>query len=490
MPNLYNTRNINEKVSPSLAIIKGMAADQGLYCFKLDEIDKFDLGAWQKLSYQQLAKVLIKHFFDDLDENMIDTCVQQAYDTKFDVPECVKLQKYGQLHVLETYHGPTCAFKDMALTILPYLLTCAYQQQQINKRIYILCATSGDTGKAALEGFKDVKNTYITVFFPQENVSYIQAQQMLTTSGKNTNVIQVKGNFDDCQKIVKECFEDPSLKDNQSIQLSSANSINIGRLVPQIIYYVWSYLQLVNTGTIKMNDKINFSVPCGNFGNILAAFIAKRLGLPIDKLIVATNRNDVLAEFIKTGHYDSRREFHKTISPSMDILISSNIERLLFILSNYDDQSVRNYMQQLKEHGHYMVDPPIFAQLQENFVAYTFDDEMTKQQIKKLYLETKHCLDPHSAIAYAAASAYGKLPTIAVATASPYKFAQDVCQAIDPSIKKEDDFDYITSLADLNDEPIPASLKNLQDLPINHQQIIAKDQGIQAIISNIKEMIK
>ncbi|MCI5774622.1 MAG: threonine synthase [Erysipelotrichaceae bacterium] len=490
MPNLYNTRNIQESISPSLAIIKGLADDQGLYCFKLDESCAFDLSSWYDLNYQQLAVKIIHHFFDDLAEDEIKDCVNQAYDQKFDVQSIVDLKSFDGIPVLETYHGPTCAFKDMALTILPYLMTCAYQKHAISKQIYILCATSGDTGKAALEGFKNVKDTHITVFFPYESVSKIQALQMLTTTGQNTKVIQVKGNFDDCQQIVKNCFANTTLANDPYFQLSSANSINIGRLVPQIIYYVWAYLQLVKQNQIKMNEQINFSVPCGNFGNILAAFIAKKCGLPVDKLIVATNANDVLADFIKTGRYDRQRHFYKTISPSMDILVSSNIERLLFILSGYDDHVVKEYMLQLKEKGYYEVNEMIFKQLQEHFVAYSFDDDQTQTIIKDLYQKTKHCLDPHSAIAYGAAQKYDKNKTVAVATASPYKFAKDVCTAILDLPSTLDEFTYITKLATLTDEKIPSSLVNIMELPLRHDQIIAKEDGISMIIKNFKELKK
>ena len=490
MNKFYNTRNKNDYLCASKAIIKGLASNMGLYTCNLNEIAKIDITKLTDLNYKQMATYIISHLFDDYKLEDIEDCVNKAYDDKFDTKNIVELNKYLNNYVLELYHGPTCAFKDMALTILPHLLTCAYRMQDNHDLIYILTATSGDTGKAALEGFKDVKNTYISVFYPKDNVSNIQRSQMLTTTGSNTNVIQVNGNFDDCQRIVKECFK---RIDVNGVQLSSANSINLGRLIPQVVYYFYAYIKLVNDRVINLNDKVNFVVPCGNFGNILAGYIAKELGCPIAKLVCASNSNDVLFEFINTGIYNRNRPFVKTISPSMDILVSSNVERLLFILSDYNDKLVSQYMHDLDTKGYYKVNDEIFNKIKDTFVAYTIDDKQTKATIKDVYKQTKHCLDTHSAISYHAQTLFkqaniNQYPCISLATASAYKFAKDVYNAIS-DIDENDEFKCMQYLDKLSDEHIPASLANILNMPIMHKDIINKEDGIDYIINKAKEVI-
>ena len=339
-----STRDKLNRKTASEAILEGLSTDGGLYTPDLSEYKAFDLNEFLNMNYQEMAVKIIGTILDDYTEEEIKDSVYKAYDSKFDDEEIVKLRNKGGIPVLELYHGPTCAFKDMALTVLPHLLTKAYSKQGEDKKIMILTATSGDTGKAALEGFKDVDNTYICVFYPKENVSKIQERQMLTTGGNNTCVIKLEGNFDDCQKIVKECFD----LSFDNIKLSSANSINLGRLMPQVVYYFYAYIKLVNNKEIKLNDMISFSVPSGNFGDILAGYIARALGCPINKLICASNKNDVLTDFINTAVYNRKRPFYSTISPSMDILVSSNVERLLYFISN-DDVLVQNYMNELRE---------------------------------------------------------------------------------------------------------------------------------------------
>lgn len=490
MNKFYNTRNKNDYLSASAAIIKGLANDMGLYTPNLNEINKIDINELINLNYQQMATYIISHIFDDYKIEDIKDCVNKAYDDKFDAKDIVELNKYHDNYVLELYHGPTCAFKDMALTILPHLLTKAYKMQNNHDLIYILTATSGDTGKAALEGFKDVDNTYISVFYPKDNVSNIQRCQMLTTTGSNTNVIQVNGNFDDCQRIVKECFKQININ---NVQLSSANSINLGRLIPQVVYYFYAYIKLVNDKVINLNDKVNFVVPCGNFGNILAGYIAKELGCPIEKLVCASNSNDVLFEFINTGIYNRNRPFIKTISPSMDILVSSNVERLLFILSDYDDRLVSQYMHDLNTKGYYQVNEKIFDKIKDTFVAYSVDDMQTKSCIKDVYKQTKHCLDTHSAISYQAQTMFKQAnindyPCISLATASCYKFAKDVYNAISDNYE-EDEFKCMQYLDKLTDEHIPSSLANILNMPIMHKDIIDKEDGISYIKTKAKEVI-
>lgn len=480
-----STRDKLNKKTASEAVLKGLSSDGGLYSPDLSEYAAFDLNELVNLNYRELAVKIISYILDDYTREEIKDAVYKAYDTKFDTEETVKVTNKAGIPVLELYHGPTCAFKDMALTMLPHLLVKAYRKQGENKKIMILTATSGDTGKAALEGFKDVENTYICVFYPKEGVSLIQEKQMLTTGGDNTCVIKLEGNFDDCQKVVKECFS----LDFDNTKFSSANSINLGRLMPQVVYYFYAYLQLVKNNEIKLNDKISFSVPSGNFGDILAGYIAKSLGCPINKLICASNRNNVLTDFINTGIYNSKRPFYTTISPSMDIIVSSNVERLLYFMSN-DDVLVKDYMTKLKNAGDYQVSEEIFEKIRNNFCAYSFDDDTCKETIKTLYNKDRKVIDPHTAIAYQAALEYMKdndEKVVVLSTASPYKFARDVYLSICDDYQSND-FDYLRKLEEISDEKIPVSLKELENMENRHDNIVTKDNAKDFIIRKAKTL--
>ena len=480
-----STRDKLNRKTASEAILEGLSTDGGLYTPDLSEYKAFDLNEFLNMNYQEMAVKIIGTILDDYTEEEIKDSVYKAYDSKFDDEEIVKLRNKGGIPVLELYHGPTCAFKDMALTVLPHLLTKAYSKQGEDKKIMILTATSGDTGKAALEGFKDVDNTYICVFYPKENVSKIQERQMLTTGGNNTCVIKLEGNFDDCQKIVKECFD----LSFDNIKLSSANSINLGRLMPQVVYYFYAYIKLVNNKEIKLNDMISFSVPSGNFGDILAGYIARALGCPINKLICASNKNDVLTDFINTAVYNRKRPFYSTISPSMDILVSSNVERLLYFISN-DDVLVQNYMNELKEKGEYKLDEDIFSVIKESFAAYSFDDEVCKETIKTLYNKDGKIIDPHTSVAYRTAIEYMKdndEKVVVLSTASPYKFAKDVYLSICED-SQADDFDYLKKLEEIADEKIPSSLRELENMEIRHDNNVTKDNAKDFIIRKAESL--
>lgn len=488
MNHFLSTRNSNNIKTGLMSVIEGLSEDGGLYTPDLRQIQKIDFSKYLNYSYRQLAKEILLIFFDELNKEEVNEIVDKAYDNKFSKKEAVNLRKIKDDYFLELYHGPTCAFKDMALTILPRLLKTAYKKNNIDKKIYILTATSGDTGKAALEGFRDVEDTYISIFFPKDKVSKIQEKQMLTSLGNNTDVIQVEGNFDDCQKIVKDLLVNEELKNDKTI-FSSANSINVGRLIPQIIYYVYSYLQLVSKKEIEYGEEISFVVPCGNFGNILAGYIAKKCSLPIKHLVCASNSNDVLTEFIQTGHYNKNRNFFKTISPSMDILVSSNVERLLYLLSNYDSKLVSSYMDKLQTEGEYQLSNDLFNKLSETFVSYCFDDKKTKEGIKEIYEENHHLIDTHTSVAYLASKQYKKTnheKLVIVSTASCYKFAKDVYSSIfnNDSI---DEFKALEELEKINDEKIPEALKNLDQKEIKHNTVINKENAVNTISERIKQ---
>ncbi|MBF1094736.1 MAG: threonine synthase, partial [Solobacterium sp.] len=430
-----STRNKEKTVSVSEAIIQGLADDGGLYTPQtLDQ--KVDLASTLKMSYLELAQYILSLFLSDFSHEQIQQCVQNAYQNSFENNEVAPLRKYNDGWLMELWHGPTSAFKDVALTLLPHLLTTAYQNQNENDLISILTATSGDTGKAAINGFADVKNTAITVLYPEIGVSDIQKRQMQTSLGKNVEVIAIKGNFDDCQRIVKDTMKDPVvLEACKHMKLSSANSINIGRLLPQIVYYFDSYAKLVNHGDVQFGDTVNFVVPSGNFGNILAGYLAKQLGLPVKKLVCASNSNNVLTEFIRTGTYNTNRAFIPTISPSMDILVSSNLERLLFLLSNHNDVLINQYMSSLKNDGQYTISDDLRQLLQESFAAYDCSEDECKKVIHDTFHKEHILIDPHTAVAVHACHAYKQesndtTPCIVLSTASAYKFAKDVYTAL------------------------------------------------------------
>ena len=485
-----STRNKEKIVSVSEAIIQGLADDGGLYTPQaLDQ--KVDLASTLKMSYLELAQYILSLFLSDFSHKQIQQCIQNAYQNSFENNEVAPLCKYNDGWLMELWHGPTSAFKDVALTLLPHLLTAAYQNQNENDLISILTATSGDTGKAAINGFADVKNTAITVLYPEIGVSDIQKRQMQTSLGKNVEVIAVKGNFDDCQRIVKDAMKDPVvLEACKHMKLSSANSINIGRLLPQIVYYFDSYAKLVNHGDIQLNDAVNFVVPSGNFGNILAGYLAKQLGLPIKKLVCASNSNNVLTDFIRTGTYNANRTFIPTISPSMDILVSSNLERLLFLLSNHNDVLINQYMASLKNDGHYTISDDLRQRLQESFAAYDCSEDECKKVIHDTFHKEHILIDPHTAVAVHACHAYKQesndnTPCIVLSTASAYKFAKDVYTALTGNSCK-DEFEAMNALHDYTSFAIPKNLACLKDMEIRFTNTVKKEDALAAIAKRLE----
>ena len=487
-----STRNKDKVVSSSEAIIQGLAADGGLYTPQsLDQ--KVDLSSALKMNYLELAQYILSLFLSDFSHEQIQQCVQDAYQNSFENNEVAPLCKYHDGWLMELWHGPTSAFKDVALTLLPHLLTAAYKNQNENDLISILTATSGDTGKAAINGFADVKNTAITVLYPEIGVSDIQKRQMRTSLGKNVEVIAVKGNFDDCQQIVKEAMKNPVvLNACKHMKLSSANSINIGRLLPQIVYYFDSYTKLVKSGDIQLGDAVNFVVPSGNFGNILAGYLAKKLGLPVKKLVCASNSNNVLTEFIRTGSYNANRAFIPTISPSMDILVSSNLERLLFLLSDHNDVLINQYMISLKEDGHYTISEELRHALQESFTAYDCSEEECKKVIYDTFHNEHILIDPHTAVAVHACHAYKQesndtTPCIVLSTASAYKFAKDVYAALTGK-SCDDEFEAMYALHDYTSVAIPKNLACLKDMPIRFTKVIEKEDALATIAKRLEDL--
>ena len=487
-----STRNKDKVVASSEAIIQGLAADGGLYTPQsLDQ--KVDLSSALKMNYLELAQYILSLFLSDFSHEQIQQCVQNAYQNSFENNEVAPLCKYHDGWLMELWHGPTSAFKDVALTLLPHLLTAAYKNQDENDLISILTATSGDTGKAAINGFADVKNTAITVLYPEIGVSDIQKRQMRTSLGKNVEVIAVKGNFDDCQQIVKEAMKNPVvLNACKHMKLSSANSINIGRLLPQIVYYFDSYTKLVKSGDIQLGDAVNFVVPSGNFGNILAGYLAKKLGLPVKKLVCASNSNNVLTEFIRTGSYNANRAFIPTISPSMDILVSSNLERLLFLLSDHNDVLINQYMISLKEDGHYTISEELRHALQESFTAYDCSEEECKKVIYDTFHNEHILIDPHTAVAIHACHAYKQesndtTPCIVLSTASAYKFAKDVYATLTGK-SCDDEFEAMYALHDYTSVAIPKNLACLKDMPIRFTKVIEKEDALDTIAKRLEDL--
>lgn len=483
MKNFISSRNKYEKCTAKEAIIKGLSKDGGLFVPENFGIEKFDIADFINLSYQEMAYKVMSLFFDDFTKDELETCIKKAYEKNFSSEDISPVSKIGKDYMLELYHGPTSAFKDIALTILPYLLKTAYKDE--NKKIYILTATSGDTGKAALEGFKNVEGTYITVFYPNKGVSPIQEKQMNTTVGNNVEVVSINGNFDDCQKLVKTCYEKI---ERSEVQLSSANSINIGRLIPQVVYYFKAYSDLVKKQEIEINEKVNFVVPTGNFGNILAGYFAKVLGCPIDKLICASNENNILTDFIKTGVYDRNREFFTTISPSMDILISSNLERLLFILSDYDDVKIAKYMESLARTGEYVIDRDLLTEIQKTFEAYYCSEEECRATIRDVFNEDKRLIDTHTAVAYAASKKIRNgNKNIILSTASPYKFCNNVLSSL-KGYRKKNEFDAMRELENLSGEQAPKNLKEIENIPNLHNKNIEIKDGINIVLERIEKL--
>lgn len=483
-----STRGLKEYLTSAEAIIAGIANDGGLFVpTDLPEVDANFINSLIDLSYQERAKKILGKFLVDYTEEELTKCVSNAYGfDKFDTAKVAPVVTAGDNNVLELWHGPTSAFKDMALQLLPQLMSVALKKTGEKSQIVILVATSGDTGKAALEGFKDVEQIKILVFYPDNGVSQIQRLQMVTQEGSNVKVIAVDGNFDDAQTGVKKIFNDEvfnlKLKED-NIQLSSANSINWGRLVPQIVYYFSAYADLIKTGKLENGSKINFVVPTGNFGNILAGYYAKMMGLPVNKLICASNSNNVLTDFLNTGTYDRNREFYKTTSPSMDILISSNLERLLYTLTNADSNKVNTWMKQLNDNGQYKVDEEVLSSIKENFWSDYADDFKTAETIKNVYENHGYTLDPHTAVAWYVAEKYKEvtndlLPTIIVSTASPYKFNENVLGALDNKIvsKLQDEFEVLDKLAEITKVKVPVALANLRNAKIIHNDKCKKEE--------------
>ena len=488
---LVSSRNDSETISMAKAMIKGLSDDGGLFT-PLLEGETIDIGSLQNLSYKEIATKIISFFIRDFSEEEIKECVNKAYEDKFDDPEITPLTKINDGHILELWHGPTSAFKDVALTLLPHLLTKAYQKDNCNKTLAILTATSGDTGKAALASFADVPNTAITVFYPEIGVSDIQKRQMATSIGNNVEIIAVKGNFDDCQRLIKKATTDKDiLKDLDNVTISSANSINVGRLIPQIVYYYYAYLKLVESKQINLYDKINFCVPTGNFGNILAGYLAKESGLPINKLICASNSNNILTDFINTGIYDLHRSFYPTMSPSMDILISSNLERLLYLLYK-DSDKINDLMKKLDEDKYYKVDDSVLKKMQEDFKAYWTSEEETKETIKGLFENEKVLIDPHTAVALSATKKYKNetddiSQTVVLSTANPYKFTADVLKAISNE-RIEDPFVALRKLEEISRMEAPKNLKELEELPIRFNRSIEISDGMNVIRKRFEDI--
>lgn len=484
-----STRSDSQPVTASRAILKGLADDGGL--FVPMQIPALDVSLEQlaTMSYQQVAYEVMKLYLTDFTREELEACITKAYDSKFDTEAIAPLTEAGDAYYLELYHGATIAFKDMALSILPHLLTTSAKKNHVHNEIVILTATSGDTGKAALAGFADVEGTRIVVFYPKNGVSPIQEKQMVTQKGKNTHVVGIHGNFDDAQTGVKNIFGDSAFAkelDAAGFQFSSANSINIGRLVPQIVYYVYSYAMLLGQDRIKNGEKINVVVPTGNFGNILAAYYAKNMGVPINKLICVSNDNKVLFDFFSTGKYDRNREFILTSSPSMDILISSNLERLIYRICGDDAQKNAALMNALKEKGEYEITPEMREKLTDFVGGYASEEECFAM-IKALYDEFGYVIDTHTAVAAAAYKKYRKetndqTKTIIASTASPYKFTRSVMKAIDRKYDSMEDFALVDELSKLSNTSVPKAIEEIRKAPVLHDTVCEKDE--------MKEVVK
>lgn len=488
-----STRGCNDKIKGSKAIINGLASDGGLYVPTDFPNLENKLNEFINLSYNDLCFEILKLFLDDFTEEELKSCINKAYDDKFQMGLVAPTKKISNYYFLELYHGPTCAFKDMALTLMPHLLETSLKKNEIKEDVVILTATSGDTGKAALEGFKDLDQIKIIVFFPQDGVSNIQKLQMRSQKGNNTHVISINGNFDDAQSAVKNIFNDKEFNEylyKNNYILSSANSINIGRLLPQIVYYFYSYLELVKVEDIKLGDKINFVVPTGNFGNILAAYYAKLMGLPINKLICASNENNVLYDFFITGKYDKNRTLNLTTSPSMDILVSSNLERLLFEISDRDDKKVNSLINSLNNKGYYEIDEDMSKNLNMFCGEYATQSEV-EENINKVFKENNYLIDTHTCVAYTAYDKYkdnhvDEIPTVIVSTASPYKFSKDVLLSLGKNIENLNEFEILEKLSLESKTNIPLPIKKLRTAKIMHDKNCEKDE----LRKEIKNILK
>ncbi|MDR1573611.1 MAG: threonine synthase [Clostridiales Family XIII bacterium] len=486
-----STRGGDEVKKSTEAIIQGIAKNKGL--FVPDAIPPLPFNPEQKqgMPYGYIAFHVMKGFLPEFTEEELERCITGAYDSKFEAPEIAPLVKTEKAYFLELYHGRTAAFKDMALSILPYLLTTAMKKEKESMRIAILTATSGDTGKAALEGFSDVLGTEIVVFYPKDGVSAVQERQMVTQNGKNTHVFAINGNFDDAQAGVKRIFNDDAFAAElaaKGYRLSSANSINIGRLVPQVVYYVYAYIRLLADGALQAGEPMNAVVPTGNFGNILAAYYAKRMGIPIRKLICASNRNRVLTDFINTGVYDANRPFYVTNSPSMDILVSGNLERMLYCLSDGDTDEVAALMADLERNGRYEVSARIRKGLGDFYGGFC-DDADTLAAIGRLYARENYLMDTHTAAAYKVYEDYlretgDRTPTVVVSTASAYKFASAAVGAIGLDVHA-DEFANIAALHEKTGVCVPDALKNLGSKDIRHKGVVAQGEMANAVRASL-----
>ena len=485
----YKSTRGPEQVRSTRAVLNGLAPDGGLY-MPVRFPEDFDWQALMGLPFTEMAARVFACFLDDFDD--VPALVSRAYAGKFDCPDVTPLVPVGDKYVLELFHGPTCAFKDVALSALPVLMTAAQRQEGLEEQILILTATSGDTGKAAMEGFRDVPGVRIIVFYPEGGVSPVQERQMTSQEGSNVCAIAVRGNFDDAQNGVKAIFSRVSaegLPEGCRTVLSSANSINIGRLVPQIVYYFKAYSDLLAMGRIRPGSPVNFTVPTGNFGDILAGYFAKMLGLPVRKLVCASNANNVLTDFLTTGVYDRVRPFYKTASPSMDILISSNLERLLYLCCQEDEIAVQTLMRALADNGVYRITPAMLAGLQNDFPAGFADDAAAFRSIARVFADHHYLMDPHTAVAWTVADRYMQktgdyAPHVVLSTASPYKFPQAVLTALGAPLPA-DPFDMMDRLQQISGVPAPAALSGLKEKPVRFTEVVEKDAMFERVMKDI-----
>ena len=490
-----STRDRTLQFSAAQAIAKGLSEDGGLLTpAYLPKLPRRALEDLKDMSYQQRAVYVMKLFLDEFSVKELTDFANAAYGPeKFDTPAVAPVRKVnGNTYCLELWHGPTCAFKDMALQMLPHLLTASLKKQEEEKTVCILVATSGDTGKGALEGFKDVEHTKILVFYPKDGVSAVQELQMVTQEGENVGVCAVHGNFDDAQTGVKKLFSDLKLREELAERgyfLSSANSINWGRVLPQIVYYISAYCDLLRDGQIQAGEAINVCVPTGNFGNILAAYYAKDMGVPIHNLICASNQNNVLTDFLNTGIYDRNRTFYQTMSPSMDILISSNLERLLLAITQ-EDTEVQSYMSQLAETGRYQVSDKVREKIQKQFYGFCCDDQETQKVIHTIYDQYDYLIDTHTAVAFSALEQYraktgDQTKTVIASTASPFKFCDNVLTALGVT-EQAQGLDLLDQLSKVTGQPVPAPLAALRTKTPRFSQVVEKGQMVDAV----QEMLK
>ena len=487
----YTSTRSSQNIESAQAITQGISEDGGLFVpQEFPRLSADRLERMKTMTYKDRAVEVLSMYLTDFSEAELRRCVEEAYTGTFDGENPAPLVEIAPgMHILELWHGPTCAFKDMALQLLPHLLTVSASKTAPGRTMVILVATSGDTGKAALDGFADVKGTRIIVFYPQHGVSPMQELQMTTQKGDNVAVCAIRGNFDDAQSAVKEIFADEAMKADLAsagMEFSSANSINFGRLVPQIVYYVSAYCDLLKSGKLAEGESFNVAVPTGNFGNILAAEYARRIGVPIARLICASNRNNILTDFIRTGVYDRKRPFYTTSSPSMDILISSNLERLLYHLYGENPESVRTLMEQLKENGRYEISAEVLKRLQSEFSGGWCDDRATAETIGRIFREHHYLCDTHTGVALHVYQQYleetgDRTPCVIASTASPYKFAASVLPAVDDGPVPQDGFAMLKRLSEVSGTAIPAPLANLQNCPVLHKSCVDRS-GMKAFI--------